>query len=126
LLENLAGETISQYSKRGLSFIMPHGTSCSVLPGIAWGLIFELGRKKQENHHRKVTGEIEARICAIACSAPPDGRSRWTIQAIADELIRLEVVEYITDSTVCEFMKKTRLNRGSSRNGAFQKPVQNL
>jgi hypothetical protein len=36
LLENLAGETNSQYSKMGLFSIMPHGTSCSVLPGIAW------------------------------------------------------------------------------------------
>jgi hypothetical protein len=85
-----------------------------------------LGRKKQENHHRKVTGEIEARICAIACSEPPDGRSRWTMQAIADELIRLEVIEYITDSTVCEVMKKTKSNHGSSRNGVCPMPVQNL
>ena len=34
------------------------------------------------------------------------------MQAIADELIRLEVVDYITDSTVCNVMKKTKLNRG--------------
>lgn len=103
----------------------------TTIAGIAKRFVFEgleaaLGRKKQENRHRKVTGEIEARICAIACSEPPEGRSRWTMQAIADELIRLEVVEYITDSTVCEVMKKTRLNPGSSRNGVCQKPVQNL
>ena len=65
-----------------------------------------LNRKKQENRRRKVTGDVEARICTIACSAPPEGASRWTMQAIADELIRLEVVDYITDSTVCEVMKK--------------------
>ena len=59
-----------------------------------------------------VTGDVEARICAIACSTPPEGTSRWTMQAIADELIRLEVVDYITDSTVCNVMKKTKLNRG--------------
>jgi hypothetical protein len=76
------------------------------------GVEAALGRKKQENYHRKVTGEVEARLCAIACSTPPEGRSRWTMQLIADELIRLEVVDYITDSTVCEVMKKTRLNRG--------------
>ncbi len=38
--------------------------------------------------------------------------SRWTMQAIADDLIRLEVVDYITDSTVCEVMKKNELSRG--------------
>ena len=72
-----------------------------------------LGRKVQENRRRKVTGDVEARICAIACSEPPEGASRWTMQAIADELIRLEVVDYITDSTVCEVMKKMKSSRGS-------------
>ena len=76
------------------------------------GLEAALGRKKQENHYRKITGEVEARMCAIACSEPPEGRARWTMQMIADELIRLEVVEYITDSAICEAMKKTRLSRG--------------
>ena len=69
-----------------------------------------LNRKKQENRRRKVTGDVEARICAIACSAPPQGTSRWTMQAIADELLRLEVVDYIPDTTVCEVMKKTEKN----------------
>jgi len=77
------------------------------------GLEAALGRKKQENHYRKITGEVEARICAIACSQPPEGRSRWTMQLIADELIRLEIVDYITDSAVCDTLKKTRSSRGS-------------
>ena len=76
------------------------------------GMESALGRKEQKNRHRKVTGDVEARICAIACSTPPEGASRWTMQAIAEELIRLEVVDYITDSTVCNVMKKTKLNRG--------------
>ena len=104
--------------------------SHKTIAGVAKRFVFEgieaaLGRKKQENHHHKVTGEIEARICALACSEPPDGRSRWTMQAIADELIRLEVVDYITDSTVCEVMKKTRLNRGLPVNGVSLKQTLN-
>jgi len=90
------------------------------------GLEAALGRKKHDNYHRKVTGEVEARICAIACSKPPEGRSRWTMQLIADELIRLEVVDYITDSAVCDVMKKTRLNRGLSSSGAYPKPEPSL
>jgi len=102
----------------------------ATIAGVAKRFVFEgveaaLGRKKQENYHRKVTGEVEARICAIACSEPPEGRSRWTMQTIADELIRLEVVEYITDSTVCEVMKKTKLSHGSFKNGAFPKQALN-
>jgi len=91
--------------------------SNSTVSGVAKRFVFDgmeaaLGRKKRDDYHRKVTGEIEARICAIACSEPPQGRSRWTMQMIADELIRLEIVDYITDSAVCETMKKTKLNRG--------------
>jgi len=108
-----------------------YGASHSTIAGVAKrfvtdGLEAALGRKKQGNHYRKVTGEAEAQICTIACSEPPEGRSYWTMQAIADELIRLEVVDYITDSTVCEVMKKTKLNRGLQRNGAFQRQTQNL
>lgn len=42
----------------------------------------------------------------IACSDAAEGHSRWTMQAIADELVRLEIVDDITDSTVCNVMKK--------------------
>ena len=107
-----------------------YGASQGTIAGVAKRFVFEgveaaLGRKKQENYHRKVTGEVEARICAIACSEPQEGRSRWTMQAVADELIRLEVVDYITDSTVCEVMKKTKSSRGSLKNGAFPKQALN-
>ena len=91
--------------------------SRSTIAGVAKRFVMEgmeaaLGRKEQKNRHRKVTGDVEARICTIACSNPPEGVSRWTMQAIADELIRLEVEDYITDSTICEVMKKTKSNRG--------------
>lgn len=89
----------------------------ATIAGVAKRFVMEgieaaLGRKKQENYARKVTGDVEAQICTIACSTPPQGHSCWTMQAIADELIRLEVVDYITDSTVCDVMKKTKLSRG--------------
>ena len=94
-----------------------YGVSNGTIAGVAKRFVMEgmesaLGRKQQQNRHRKVTGDVEAQICAIACSDAPEGYSSWTMQAIADELIRLEVVDYITDSTVCDVMKKTNLNRG--------------
>ena len=93
--------------------VLAHSTIAGIAQRfVTQGLEAALGRKVQKNRHRKVTGEVEAMICSIACSTPPEGSSRWTMQAIADELIRLEVVDYITDSTVCNVMKKTRLNRG--------------
>ena len=90
------------------------------------GNVSRVRAEKQENYNRKVTGEVEAQLCTIACSDPPEGCSRWTMQMIADELMRLEVVDDITDSTVCEVMKKMNLSRGRWKNGAFQQPVQSL
>jgi len=108
-----------------------YGPTHTTIAGIAKRFVFEglesaLSRKKHNNYRRKVTGEVEAKICMIACSAPPEGRSHWTMQMIADELIRLEVVDYITDTTVCEVMKKTRSSRGSSSSGASRNRVRNL
>lgn len=107
-----------------------YGSSHATIAGVARRFVLKgmeaaLGRKKQENRHRKITGEVEAQICMIACSEPPDGRSHWTMKMIADRLIELEVVEYISDTAVCNAMKKMRLNRGFHNNGVFQKPVQN-
>jgi len=98
----------------------------TTIAGIAKRFVFEgldaaLGRKKHDNYHRKITGDVEARICTIACSEPPEGRSRWTMQMIADELIRLEIVDSISDSAVCDAMKKTNLSHGAIRNGAYPK-----
>ena len=108
-----------------------YGASHSTIAGVAKRFVMEgmeaaLGRKEQKNRCRKVTGNVEAQICLIACSAPPEGASRWTMQSIADELIRLEVVDYITDSTVCEVMKKTRSSRGRSKNGVSPRRTRNM
>ncbi len=88
-----------------------YGASRSTIAGVAKRFVMEgiesaLGRKEQKNRYRKVTGEVEAQLTVIACSAAPEGKTHWTMQMIADELIRLKVVDYITDTTVCEVMKK--------------------
>jgi hypothetical protein len=108
-----------------------YAVSNGLIAGVAKRFVTEgisaaLGRKKQENYHRKVTGDIEARICAIACSDAPKGCTRWTMQMIADELIRLEIVEYITDSTICDVIKKTKLNHGLSKNTASLRQARSL
>jgi transposase len=107
-----------------------YGSSHNAIAEVAKRFVFEgmksaLERKKQENRHRKVTGEIEAQMCTIACSQPPEGRSCWTMKMIANELIRLEVVDYISDSTVCDTLKKTKLSRGASQNGVSPKQALN-
>ena len=66
----------------------------------------------------KVTGEVEARMVAIACSEVPDDCSRWTMQLIADRLVELEVVESISSETVRVTLKKTTSNPGNKNAGA--------
>ena len=73
------------------------------------GLQAAIERKKQKrpSRARKLDGEGEARLVALACSEPPAGRDRWTLQLLADELVRLEVVDTICDQTVRRTLKKT-------------------
>ena len=62
--------------------------------------------------YRKLDGKAEARLVALACSKPPDGRVRWTLKLLADRLVELEVVEAIDPATVQRALKKTRSSRG--------------
>ncbi len=75
------------------------------LPGAA--LRHPTGRQ-----YRKLDGAQEARLAALACGPPPDGRGRWTMKLLADKLVQLEVVESIDPATVCRTLKKTRSSRG--------------
>ena len=70
------------------------------------GIELALERKKQENRHHKITGEVEAQMIAIACTDAPEGRSRWTLQLIADRLVELEVVDSISATAVGTTLKK--------------------
>lgn len=65
-----------------------------------------LGRKEQVNRHKKIDGRVEAHIIASACSEAPEGRERWSLQLIADELVRLGVVDSISETSVMETLKK--------------------
>ena len=73
------------------------------------GLNAALERKKQSAPSRKriLDGEKEARLLAIGCSEPPEGHSRWTLHLLADEMVRLDIVEGISYETVRRTLKKT-------------------
>lgn len=73
------------------------------------GLEPALVRKPQDRPSRLPTldGRAEARLIALACSAPPEGRVAWTMQLLADKLVELEVVPTVSDETVRRALKKT-------------------
>lgn len=105
--------------------VTPHTITQIAKRFVTGGLEAALGRKEQANRRRKVDGEVEARILAITCSNPPEGRERWTLQLIADELVRLQVVDSISDTAVLNTLKKTNLSHGKRKNGAFQRQARN-
>jgi transposase len=78
------------------------------------GLEAALTRKKQDHpsRERKLDGRAEARLIALACSAPPDGRTEWTMKLLAGRLVELEVVDTVSDETVRRVLKKTNSSRG--------------
>jgi transposase len=78
------------------------------------GLEAALGRKKQQrpSRERKLDGRAEARLIALACSAPPAGRTEWTMRLLADQVVELEIVDTISDETVRRVLKKTKSSRG--------------
>ena len=57
-------------------------------------------------------GRAEAHLVTLCCSEPPDGRERWTLQLLCDELARLEIVTSVCPETVRTCLKKTNCNRG--------------
>ena len=61
---------------------------------------------------RRLDGEAEARLIALACSESPDGRSRWSLRLLQEKLVELEIVESVSHETVRATLKKTNSSLG--------------
>jgi len=58
----------------------------------------------------KITGDVEARIIALACSEPPVGFSKWSLRLLADKAVELEYIDKITHVSISMVLKKHSLN----------------
>lgn len=76
------------------------------------GLHAALYDKPRPGAAPKFTGEVEAQLTMLACSQPPEGHGRWTLRLLADQMVELGYVEYISHVTVRELLKKTNSSRG--------------
>jgi len=77
------------------------------------GLKRAILRKKPERvYKRRLDGEGEAQLIALACSEPPDGYESWSLRLLQDRMIRLEIVENISHETIRQTLKKTSSNLG--------------
>ena len=92
--------------------------------GVSWRTVIRIkNRYKEEGvdaikeHSRpgrppRITGDIEAKLVMLACSAPPEGRARWTLQLLADKMVELQYIDTISDVGVMKKLKKTDLDLG--------------
>ena len=81
--------------------------------GVEEGLEAALERKRQLNRRpRRLDGQGEAHLVALACSQPPEGRVSWTLKLLADRLVEREIVESISTETVRQTLKKTNSSLG--------------
>jgi transposase len=77
------------------------------------GLSVVLERRPKSRHRaRKLDGEQEARLIALACGPAPQGRCRWTLRLLAGKLVELEIVDSISKDAVRSVLKKTSLSPG--------------
>lgn len=87
------------------------------------GLAAVLTRKARATPavQRIFDGEKEARLIALACSAPPEGYARWSLRLLESKVVELGIVEAASDSTIQRTLKKTLCSRIAATTGSFRR-----
>ena len=81
------------------------------------GLEASLRERPRPGARPKLGPKEQAFVVALACTKPPEGRHRWTMQMLADRLVELELVPDITDEAIRLLLKRTSSSRGSTSSG---------
>ncbi len=71
------------------------------------GLERALSERPRPGRIRKLSGNQEARLVAIACSDAPEGHTHWTLRLLADKVVEMEFVESVSPETIRQILKKT-------------------
>ena len=66
-------------------------------------------------------GEKEAKLIALACSKPPQGRVRWTLRLLENTVVELGIVDRASDSTIGRALKKTLSSPIADSSGSFRR-----
>jgi len=69
-------------------------------------------RASSRNYTKKVDGDIEAKLVTLCCSDPPEGFAKWSLRLLADKMVELNYIDYISHVSVGEVLKKTSLSLG--------------
>ena len=83
------------------------------------GLDAALGnrRGRRAKYLRKADGEFEARLVALSCGDPPEGRAQWSLRLLADRAVELGYIDSVSHETVRRVPKKTPSNPGGASAG---------
>ena len=79
---------------------------------LAEGLEAALHEKPRPGAAPKLTGEKEAQLFVLACSAPPEGHARWSLRLLAGRMVELGVVESLSQTAVADHLKRGRSSPG--------------
>src|SRR6266536_3795179 len=82
------------------------------------GLTAALTERPRPGAAPKLSPKQQAFAIALACTKPPEGRLRWTMQLLADRLVELEVIPDISDEAIRRLLKKTNSSPGCRKNGS--------
>jgi Homeodomain-like domain len=66
-------------------------------------------------------GEKEAKLIALACSQPPEGRAKWTLRLLERKVVELNIVDHASDNTIGRTLKKTSSSLISNNNGSSRR-----
>ncbi len=75
------------------------------------------GKKGSRIYEKKVDGDFEAHLVALSCSEAPEGFTRWSLRLLADQVVELGYIDSISHEAVRRVLKKTKLNRGVTKDG---------
>jgi hypothetical protein len=73
---------------------------------------FETSLKRRRSrcmYRRKVDGEQEAHMVALACSTPPEGYARWSLRLLADRVVQMKIIDSISHETVRQVLDENEL-----------------
>ena len=93
---NLSRRTVERVRER----FVEQGFAAALLP-----------QPSTRRYERAFDGAQEARLIALACSAPPEGKSRWTLRLLAEQAVELKIVEAVSYESVRQALKKTNFGR---------------
>ena len=68
-------------------------------------------RSANSARRRIFDGASEAKLIALACSTPPEGFARWTLQMLESKVVELNIVARASDNTIGRTLKKTLSSR---------------